>query len=119
MDLEGIEGIAAAMRVRKTTVTAVLDRHNIDRRSFGFQRVEPNHPGPPRRITGETVVGLHRKGLTDHQIADELGCGKTTVRERLHEAGIRMLLADPAVTQRSLVAGPTASPFLQIAAEVA
>ncbi len=92
---ETIQEIARALHLSTMTVMSALDRYGIERRSRGFRRVQPNHARPQRRIDGDAVVAFHRKGLTHRQIADELGCGVTTVRERLHEAGIRRVFADP------------------------
>jgi len=93
--LEPIQEIARSMHLSTMTVMSVLDRSGIERRSRGFRRAKQQHPGPPKRVDGEAIVALHRKGLIHKRIADELGCGVTTVRERLHEAGIRKVLADP------------------------
>jgi hypothetical protein len=74
---EPLREVAAAVH-RPPTVLAVLERDGIERRSRAYRRVKP--AGPPRRIDGEVVADLYRKGMTQRQVAAELGCSVTIVR---------------------------------------
>ena len=45
--------------------------------------------GRRRLFTDQQLIALHKKGMIDRQIADELGVHKTTVRKRRIRLGIK------------------------------
>ncbi|WP_410671959.1 hypothetical protein [Amycolatopsis sp. cmx-4-68] len=74
-----------------TSVAGLARQFGIHRGTVGKHlRARGIHPIPKglRLDDVPAALQLYRKGWTYEQIGEKFGAGETTVRERLHEAGV-------------------------------
>ncbi|MDY6196482.1 MAG: hypothetical protein SPI42_10160 [Lactobacillus johnsonii] len=80
----------------KTTVNNFFKKYNFNYKTFEYSnipiQIKTEASGNPssikKNIPIETLIDLHNQGLLDREIAEKVGINRSTVTQRLNQAGI-------------------------------